>query len=209
MNKALACILVLLLTVALQARPQESDSLKSKTAILFNVVSLNLQGYNGGIGFKYFLGKSLAIKAGVDMSYSDSRENDPNTFDEYFSLSKSIGFSVDVEKYFPVKDNLNFYLGAGGGPLWSKRTSDLYSNSGANFINRGERYTTTSLRANLLFGAEYSLNKTFSLTFEQTLSGTYSFGKQQSYQNEEASENELESFKADLGSSALILVIYF
>ncbi|HEX2983310.1 MAG TPA: outer membrane beta-barrel protein [Ignavibacteriales bacterium] len=209
MNKALACVLVFLLTGAVQARPQESDSLKSKTAILFNVVSLNLQGYNGGVGFKYWIGQSYALKAGLDFSYNDNRQNNPNNFDEYFNLSKSIGFTVDIERYFPVKDNLQFYFGLGAGPQWSLSREDAYRKSGSNPYKGGYRSTSTSLRANILFGAEYALSKTFALTFQQTLSGTYVFGEQEDFNNEEAIKYEMESFRFDLGSSSLILLIYF
>lgn len=209
MNKALLCTFVLLTMGVLQAQPQEPDSSRSKTAILFNVVSLNLQGYNGGVGLKYWIGKTYAIQAGMDFNYSDNTRNDPNDFDKSFTLTKSIGFSVDILKYFYMKDNLQFYCGAGAGPMWQVERADNYYNSATEPYKNESRLNSLSLRANILFGAEYVFNKTFALSFQQILSGSYSFGEQETVNSSQATKQENESLSLSLGSSSLILSIYF
>ncbi len=207
MKRTLLCLLVLCALANLNA--QKTDTVKGKTAILFNVVSLNLQGYNGGVGFKYHLNDKYAVKGSLDFAYNDNTQNDPNDYDKSFQLNKSIGFTVDLERTIYEKNDLSLYCGIGGGPLWSAYRYDSYVNSSTIPSSSGERNYTASLRTNLLFGVVYNLNNTFSLSFQQTLNGQYSFGNRETFNPSTANETETESFSFDLGSSSLILLIYF
>ncbi|HEX3073488.1 MAG TPA: hypothetical protein VHP30_07740 [Ignavibacteriales bacterium] len=208
MKNGFLCALVLVAISYLRAEEPRIDSAKSNTAILLNIVDLNLEGFNGGIGFKYWIGETYTVKFGLDFSYSDKRQSNPTSYDEKFSLNKSIGFTVDIERHIYVKEELSLYFGLGGGITLGANRSDDYVASNPTPGVYGIRTYSNIFKANLLFGAEYSLNKTFSLSFQQTLTGSYTFEERDDLENEYGRRYDTEYYSASMGSSSLMLLIY-
>ncbi len=154
-------ILISILAVSTTAESQTlTVAKKGDRAVLFNFVGLstiNLNGYQGGIGGKYFISNSLALRGLLLFGMDNKTTNGtPNLTDDYLSY----GVGGGLEYHLALASSISPYVGG----AFSFQNSVETTNPGAN------RTTSTVWGVGAIGGVEYFFNQNLSLSAE------YQFG---------------------------------
>ena len=212
MRKFLSIILTLFLTTALfpQGNVNEGKAQsRPNKGILFNFNGLNLNEFNGGVGGKSWLNKSLAFVGSIDLDLSEKKkegsETQPNNHDSY----KGVELRLGLEKHLHIERTLFPFIGGELGVGYNNRLFQrIYTQNNKTYGNENKEVSTI-IFANLTFGIEYFIVKNISFAGKYSFRGFYSFGKLRIRQNEEVSKQDTTGNGLSLGASSLILTIYF
>lgn len=172
---------------------QTDSSLAGRKALMFSFNGLNL---GGGIGGKYWISSSIALRAQFTGSYSDATSNTLYSVETYSEII-TIRFSpsVGIEKHFTFSDKLRPYF---GGSIGYSITSTQNKSNYFSEDNYSKSITNT-YSGTIFLGLEYWLNDTFSVSGEQALALSY-YNQGHDYQM---------GFSMQNSTSSLMLSIYF
>lgn len=212
MRKFLIIILTLFLTTALFSQGSVNDEKaqgRPNKGILFGFNGLNLNEFNGGVGGKYWLNKSLAFVVSIDLDISDRKTEGSETQPNNHDSKKKIELRLGLEKHLHIGKKLSPYIGGNLGVGYDNRLSQrIYSHNNRTYRNENKEVSTI-IFANLNFGIEYFILRNISLAGEYNLRGFYSFGKLNIRQNEQKSKQDTTDKELGFGTSSLLLTIYF
>ena len=202
-------IIAFLLFIPTQLFAQENEEVYKTTSLNFEINTLSLRSFYGGIGGKTWLSDSFTLVASIGAQFSKDVAEQTTELTEGESESIVIRFRTGIEKHFDMSNNISLYLPAG--------VSVGYGNS--QYTSRIEKDTIMSVpeaqfndyhfSADVGMGIEFWLSKRISLSGQHLFSFTYSSSKS-TYKNYEDRENRsYHTFSFRTGTSAIILAIYF
>lgn len=223
--------ILLLFTISFADENENTSTKLGSKALLFELNGLdNLRAdsYNGGIGMKYFLKNNVAIRGGLQFSYSSATKyanpgsnykgEDGSSSTTVYGIEGAIEYHLTQEKISPF---------IGGGLSISSQSSDLknpvtWLESSTSHITRPVRESSSGLDLSFfgLAGAEIFITKTISLSAEYLISYSATGGGESKYSYETVSGSgtlpDSETVKNDSMSSlrifsagSLIISIYF
>lgn len=165
-----------------------------KTGIIFNVndILLDLDSYQGGIGFKRYFTDSLAYRAAFDFSYSDSSS----------SLLVSLGNTLE---YHFIRGRISPYIGAFIDVVYASYRDEIDSDNWSQVMS-------IPVSIGPLFGVEVAIFEFLSLFVEYSIIFDYTTTiTNQSVGGSESKATE-SIFSVDTGignDSKIGIVIYF
>lgn len=193
MRKTIIVLLVITFSTALTSRAQTLNvAQQGDKAVLFNFVGLSnlgLNGYNGGIGGKYFISDGMAVRGmlllGIDNSTTNSTPQ--------FSTDRlDFGIQGGLEYHLPLASRISPYVGG----ILSFESNATTTNPGAN------KNSSTSFRLGAIGGIEYFFNSNISLSAE------YQFGFT-STNNTTSGAPGNDQFQLGFQTAGLTLAAYF
>ncbi len=197
--------------VAQEYSQQEEISSASKRAISFSFNGLHLRGFEGGIGVKSWASSRTALVAGIEFyheSSSDEHEDGSDRWDDERTRT-SMGASFGFQRHSRVGSKVSPYVGLGLGAGWSHRkVSHMYPEE----YERDEYESTsdeTYVSGNASFGIEYFIANDISLSGQHSFKASYSFGTLESGYGDDDTKVDQSGLYLGLGTSGLILSIYF
>lgn len=188
----------------------------SNRAIIFDFDLLSLNGLHGGVGAKWWLSSSSALRTTVDLTIQ-SREDTNGTLSNGGRNSIDFGLTGFIElhsKSFGPTERLSPYMGAGlrfGAGAFSDKTDFPLGNVVQQRKDQGAYVDFTAL---IGFGVEYRVARRVSFAGEHTFGATV---RKESLDTSEMRrdepdfllERDITSFTLGTGTSSLILAIYF
>lgn len=191
-----------------------ADRVKSASdnqALLFELDGLDKLGANnfsGGLGYKYFIAKDLAIRLSVGYSQFDETETklDAGTSYSLAKTNNSLNVSPSILYTFAKNNTIAGYIGVGGFFKKSDNTSDYLANSKVFQTNE----IVNSYGASLILGAEWFAWDNVSLSMEYNL--RYSNASGDKKDNGNTIEPELKlptTTNLELGTSSYKFVLSF
>ncbi len=150
------------LTSAVSAQPLSVGGQGSR-AVLFNfsgLGNLNLTGYDGGIGGKYFIDQDVAIRGMLMFGIDNTSTNNTGGAPQPSTDRMSFGIQGGLEYHLPLNSNVSPYLGG----LVSFSTNAATNNPGA------AKVINNMFGLSAVGGVEYFFNQNISLSAE------YQFG---------------------------------
>ena len=197
-----ACILMISTSTYCQTGAQY---LKSK-ALQFSFNGLNLSSFGGGVGGKLWIDdcNALSLAIGGTHSYDNS---DPNPQQTGQTNSQSIvQLQFGVEVHSSVSNEFSPYVtGAIFGRYESRSSKATYPWTST---SQESKYRSTNIGLLVGFGAEYWISNRMSLSGQQTFQLSYGIGSQEDISSVDSKQNT-HGFDVGLGTSSLILAVYF
>lgn len=180
---------------------------EGNTALSFAFNSAVLGDFNGGVGGKHWMSERWVVVGTVDFRYrqADSEENYNSKRTDY-----GAGLYLGLERHFGAA-RFSPYVGFGAGAGYTNNLTEWSSNEGDTTRERELADTRVSLRG--AFGAEFWLTQRFSLAGEYRLEVAYTDGWREDRNGaiitDEPNRTDTTTWQAGIGSSALLLSIYF
>jgi len=202
-------IIAFLLFIPMQLFAQENEEVYKTTSLNFEINTLSLRSFYGGIGGKTWLSDSFTLVSSIGAQFSKEIYDQTAELTEGEMESFTIHFRSGIEKHFNMGSDISLYLPFG--------ISLGYGNS--NYTHRIEKDTTMiipeaqlrdyRLSADIGLGIEFWVSKRISLSGQHLFSFSYTTSKT-TYKNYEDRENRsYHTFSFRTGTSAIILAIYF
>jgi hypothetical protein len=201
--KAALFLATLLFSVS-AALSQAADPLKTK-ALSFNINGLTLSGLNGGLGGKIWIPGNRAVTGSVDGGYSSHVSDlSDSVYIEDRTKSWNIVINAGIEQHFNWQPGLSPYVLGGvflGRESWRRRSGFVTDPEVLYF----DKNFSGGVKAG--FGLEYWVTPRVSVSGQQQVIATYTWGRY----NRPGLMNDQEqsSFGLDLGTSSVILSVYF
>lgn len=215
MRNVLTIILLLVLMQFSFSQETKSDTPfypKSKKALSFSFNGLNLGEFYGGVGGKLWLSNSFALFASLDMDYSSNTikesEQSNGTKTSLFSSGLTVGTNLYLSQNKRFLPYLGFNIGFG---LSSTTTETDFINTDAkNIFETG----LVNFGLGAALGVESFITESVSLSAQHALglslgSGSRKTTLKRPNQLDQVDENDESQFDFGLGTSSLILSIYF
>ncbi len=204
MNRALALACVVL-CATLAYSQTETQYLKTK-ALQFSFNGLNLSSVGGGIGGKLWVDDRTALVLAIGGSHSYS-SSDANTQQYGRTTSSSIlQLQFGLESHTFLSNEFSPYV---TGAIFGRYDNQDYKTTYPPPTTSAEsKYKSTNIGFLASFGAEYWISSRFSLAGQQTFQMSYAFGSQEEISNVSTTQ-KTHGFNAGIGTSSLILSIYF
>lgn len=209
-------IALLLLGSSIIHAQTESDSTYTK-ALSFRFNGLNLGGFRGGIGGKYWVSRNRAITASISLHHNSSETkpvgiNEPNISDRE-STNTVLGFFTGYEFHINRSERFSPYLGIGVSFSYSRSESDqttiISSNDGVLLVAAKSKNETYRGDFETGLGVEYWVKSRISFAALQTFTIGFSNGSRNTTISTSTENFDTSSFSAKFGTSSLILSIYF
>ncbi len=193
MRRTIIVLAIFIFSTAVESRAQTLNvAQQGDKAVLFNFVGLSnlgLDGYNGGIGGKYFISDGMAVRAMLLFSIDN---NTSNSIPQTSSNSFDFGIQGGLEYHLPLASRISPYVGG----LLSFGTNANTTNPGAN------KNSSTSFGLGAVGGIEYFFNSNISLSAE------YQFGFT-STNNSTSGAPGNNRFQLGFQTAGLTLAAYF
>jgi hypothetical protein len=200
--KTVSFLLCFLLFASVASSQSEPEFLKTK-CLSFNFNGFNLGTIGGGIGGKMWTSNATAYTLSIGGSfYSNNTEANAQTTEGKES-SSFVQIQAGFEQHTDLGSGFSPYFAgiAFGSFLTQKQTYARPLPGPGDEFNQ----TTNSVGAMVGFGVEYWLTKRISVAGQQLFQASYRFGNQTS----NSQTRNTSGFSTNLGTSALILSIYF
>ena len=210
-------ILIMLLSLAVFSFAQETKSTDSfsrasNKALSFSFNGLNLGEYYGGVGGKLWLSDALVLFASIDMDYNSNTQKKSAQSNGSKNSNFSTGLTVGTDFYLTDSRRFMPYIGVNAALGFSSTTSetDFANFDGKNITETG--LFNFSLGAGL--GVESFVSSSVSIAAQHVFSFGFGTGSRKTTlkranQLDQVDENDLSNFNIGLGTSSLILSIYF
>jgi hypothetical protein len=210
MNLKIIFLLIIATSVAAQDNQSEFTELQNKKALLFSINELRLESFNGGIGFKLWMPKGIAMFCEMSYSYSKSEREKTERLTGNIDKDIKIGASIGVEKHLNLAKNITPYSGVSVGYSVEDKNEEVTPAGNLGNIYREERKTSSySLSFNLSFGVEYFVTENISLAGQYNLGVIFTSGKEEYKTQYSATKVDISGFDVGTSSGALILAVYF
>jgi hypothetical protein len=216
MKKTAVLILAAALAVpALSAQEAPRRDRDGRTGLIFDFNGLNLSGFEGGVGVKTWLSKSLALVGGLEYYRNDNHSDVGAAYSGYETISSDYGLFVAFEHHLKPGGTVSPFwglsLGFGGGKMDSSYFPAL--DYGGDSTRMTENRLHLEPRLNV--GLELRLSDAISLSGGYRFGLYYQWGTSRSEstdsytQTTTVAEQKTSRTTWSLGSSALRLTIYF
>lgn len=114
--KKVLLVLSLMVFVVTLASPAVAAPIETKAgtkAVVFQfsgLSNLGLGTYNGGIGMRYYLNDGMALRPGLQLGFSSTKDKvtDPETK----TTNYNVGANITLEKHLPGAKSISPYVGA-------------------------------------------------------------------------------------------------
>jgi len=183
-----------------------------KRAVVFGFNGLNISDFMGGVGYKTWIGSNSAVVLGVEFGYSESSEDSPED-DEYHPDSNSsrdrIGIYAEYQKHFSNENSLSPYTGIALQTGWSGSSSSRTYPEQSDIPNSKRTSDMFSITPGILLGFEYFLKSDISLSAQSYLNAAFSWGSDETNDGTNITEIDRSEFNLTLGTSRLLLIVYF
>ncbi|MCH8285988.1 outer membrane beta-barrel protein [candidate division KSB1 bacterium] len=208
-------IALLLLSSSILHAQTENDSTYTK-ALSFRFNGLNLGEFRGGIGGKYWVSYNRAITVSILFGHNSNETktkevNAGNIRDSESSFTE-LGFFTGYEFHINRSKSFSPYLGFGVSLVYNRSESHL---NRVIIINEEDIFISSDRESDIFrgafeiaFGGEYWVTERLSFAGHQTFTIGYSRGSTKT----RTSGNynfDTSSFSANVGTSSLILSLYF
>jgi len=210
LKQIILCILIFTVTGFSQTSNSESGELKIQKALLFSINGLELDTFDGGIGFKTTIQENYSLIVKIQYMYAkhetDKTERLTGNTDKDLKYGGLLGF----QKRLNTLKNITPYVGSMIGGAYEEKTSTVNSADyiGAIYTNK----TLTSLYSvsiHIFLGVEFFLTESISLSGQYNIGGIYSFGKEDYETLYSKSTMDVSDIRGGITSGELILSIYF
>jgi hypothetical protein len=194
---------VLLMTTA--AAQSDSEYLKTR-ALQFSVNGLNLGSINAGVGGKVWTTERTALALSIGGTHSFDK-SDPNPMQSGTTLTSTmVQLQIGLEWHTVQSNNFSPYI---AGALFARYERHLYEYSASTF-NSPEVSNVKRTNVGLCFGlgAEYWMTQRLSLSGQHLFQISYASGTQE-YDATTSSTQATHGFNVGLGTSSLVLSLYF
>jgi hypothetical protein len=185
----------------------------SNRAIAFTLNQLSLDGLDGGIAGRFFIGPSTALRLGLNLNV-ESTEDITEDIDDFGRSAFGAGASFLAEWHSTTYRRVSPYMGAGfGADFTAFSTTRDFSDGGL----AQERFKGTELdfSVNVALGAEVFLSPSVSLAGEHLIGADIIISdteRRQTFRDsspEQLVKQKGRSFNFGTGTSRLILSVYF
>ena len=183
--------------------PQEN--MKSKKALCFNFNGLNLNEFSGGIGGKIWLNDKTALVTSLDFDHSKVEYDLTEYQPEQTSSSSDLEITVGLERHLKLNNRISPYLGLNAGVGYDIYEQERIDTAHTTRIKQ-EEYMPLF---NCILGVEYFITKNISLSGQYNLRFSYASGKRKNWSDDLYREQEYKELNTGIGTSTLILAIYF
>ncbi len=158
---------------------------KGTKELMFGFSGWYLGGYEGGVGFRYYLREKTALRLGVDIGWTkDDIASDDEEYREGFGTEWSnrttdrsyfsLGIGGVMERHFISSSNLVPYAGVGLFGGIEKRDSDSAEQDSNDGMSKyAYESTGYSVEGLLLFGLQWHFGPSMSLAGEYNISLRY------------------------------------
>jgi len=190
------------------------DAIKPQTgmgskALLFTFQGFNVDQFNYGVGLKFYLAPSTALRASVGVGYSTTTQKSASAgYTDSKSDSLSLPISAGIEFHVMTTKAVTLYLGADAGVVTGSGTYDPSYPVGGT----GHKSTSsfTMLQASGILGAEYFVSQSVSFAAEYHLGFATRTGTYEYTSGGQTLKSDMPTY-TQIGTSAgmLILAIYF
>jgi hypothetical protein len=214
MRKLFTLIFLMLIVSASMAQEGKSEmpfTLKGKKALSFSFNGFNLGEFYGGVGGKMWLSNSVALFASVDMNYATSGLDKSDQRNGSKSSNFTTGLNAGMIKTLSSNKRFLPYLGFNLGLDYSKSTTEPDNVNGFNTKTESGMF---NIDLGAALGVESFITDGISLSAQHVFGlgfgfGTYKQTTEQPNQPNQVYEQNQSSFNFGLGTSSLILSVYF
>lgn len=116
---------LLLLSVAGSVQGANVNTSDGTNALLFTFDDFDLSSFNGGIGFRHYLKDGLALRPGVNLGFSSSKDERYRPAREVESTSALVGASLALERHWGPTGPLSPYIGIEGEYQWTRTSQEM------------------------------------------------------------------------------------
>jgi hypothetical protein len=195
--------------VAAGAAAAQPPYREGNRTVSFHFNGANLNGYDGGIGGKYWTSDEWAIVGSLDFSYrKDDRDSSDDNYNE--NTNYGGGLYLGLEKHFGTSRFTPYLAGVFGGG-YDSGYRKVARNNGESVDEFDTGDTWVAVRA--VFGLEMWLTSRFSLGGEYRVHAIYSDGWSETRTTREPpvppARADTSVWQAAVGSSTLLLSVYF
>lgn len=214
----MACLLLMLAGTSIAVAQTESDDDEgfvrgSNRAIAFTLNQLSLDGLNGGVGGRFFIGPQTALRVGANL-HIESTEDIAEGTSDFGRSAFGTGVSFLAEWHSATYRRVSPYMGAGFGVDFSAFSTTRDFAAGA--ITQ-ERFKGTGLdfSVDVALGVEVFLGRSVSLAGEHLIGADIVLTdteRRQSFRDDTPTQvdtQEGRSFNFGTGTSRLMLSVYF
>jgi hypothetical protein len=206
--KLKALLLSIILLTSLASSQTESEYVKT-TCLQFGFNGLNLAAVNAGVGGKTWTSEHTALGLSIAGSHSFDR-SDPNPSQSGTTVTRTVlQIQFGIEGHMMQSDNFSPYI---TGALFARHETYWYEHRGVYVFDTNESHTKkTSIGVLFGVGAEYWITKRLSLAGQHMFQLSYTSGTEevQEYSALTKSAQTLQGVNIGLGTSSLILALYF
>ena len=206
--KLVVLLLAINLFASVASSQTDSEYLKT-TSLQFGFNGLNLATINAGVGGKTWTTEHTALGLSIAGSHTFSK-SDPNPRQSGTTQSTTvIQIQFGIEGHMMETENFSPYV---AGALFARYEAQQYEHRGTYIFSTEESHTTKkSIGLCFGVGAEYWVTKRLSLAGQHMFQVSYTSGTQeaQDYSALTKSAQDLRGINIGLGTSSLILALYF
>lgn len=155
-------LMAFIITLAGPAAAAPIETKAGTKALVFQfsgLSDLGLSGYQGGIGARYYFQDGMALRPGIDIGISSSKDKTEDP--ELKNTGTTLGLSLAVEKHLAGAKSISPYIGAGAGFHYGKDKEEQGS------AEATDKLTTVNVAA--LAGFEWGFTESLSLGGEYSL----------------------------------------
>ncbi len=205
--KRFVLIFVVLFTLPLLS--QQKDKPFKTTSLNFEINSLSLQSFLGGIGGRTWLNDSFVLLASVGVGYNSNTTEETENRTEGIDKTLSTGLNFGVEHHLQLSDNISPYITGRLSGFYSKQNFQPSVDT-TSFYNEIKESVTKkyTVLLGVGFGVEFWLTNRISLAGQYLLSFSYGWGTTGSIYPDDP-DRDTSSFAFGTNNSAIILAIYF
>ena len=201
-------LIFFLVLITIQLNAQENEGVYKTTSLNFEISTLSLQSFYGGIGGKTWVSDSFTLVASVGGGYSSRSRDAVEDFSEGINKTTSIILSFGLEQHFKLDDNISPYLVerlSGSFDQWNYQPSvdTIYFSTMKE--SKSNQYT---IGLSLGLGVEFWVTNRISLSGQYLLGAFYGWGTESST-SVDRPDQDLTTFNIGTSTSAIILAIYF
>ena len=183
-----------------------------KRAVVFGFNGLNISDFLGGVGYKTWIGPTTAVVLGLQFGYNEFSEDRPD--DDYYypdidTSRDNIGIYVELQTHFTRKNPLSPYTGISLGAGWSSSSTTYTYPEESDIPNNKHASDMFSITPGILLGFEYFLKKDISLSAQSSLDVAFGWGSEETNDGYDIRETDRSEFDLHIGTSKLLLTVYF
>lgn len=211
-------LFVLVALIALPARGQQADDEDvilrgTNRGVVFTLDQLSLGSLNGGIGGKLWIGTTTALRGSLDFGVR-SRDDVVKSEEDGGLSAVEGGLTVMLERHSRRARRVSPFLGAGfgvHGSAFSDRTKYPLGNEIQERYREGRNVRFT---VPVALGVEYYVTRGISLSGEHLIAAEFekvTDEQRTTFRDvpEAVTRREVSDFSLNLGTSRIILTVYF